>query len=151
VSEAFNPSLEGESFTRTMMKFENGCVATLEMGGVPGAVYGPEPWRYRVLGSAGEVRVVRSASGHVEPDVVLFNSAHPDGEVTQHPVYKEHHGLLIQDFARTILRGETVGVAAADSLGESLTALAIYRANESGRWEPVFVPEAYPEGTVARM
>ena len=41
--EAFNPDSEGENFTRTLMRFENGQTATLEMGGVPGAVYGPEP------------------------------------------------------------------------------------------------------------
>ena len=29
-----------------------------------------------------------------------------------------------------------------DSLGEILTAMAIYRADESGEWESVFVPEA---------
>ena len=84
VTEAFNPESEGENFTRTMMRFQNGQVATLEMGGVPGAVYGPEPWRHRVLGTLGEVRVLAdSAAGHVEPDVVLFNADHPDGKISR--------------------------------------------------------------------
>ena len=34
------------------------------------------------------------------------------------------------------------GVSAGDSLGESLTAMAVYRADESGEWESVFVKEA---------
>lgn len=63
-----NPDSEGENFTRTLMRFENGQTATLEMGnGGPGAVYGPEPWKHRVLGTTGEVRVVSSEGGHVEP------------------------------------------------------------------------------------
>jgi hypothetical protein len=37
--------------------------------------------------------------------------------------------------------GAFVGVAAADSLGESLTAMAIYRSNDSGQVEDVFVKE----------
>lgn len=60
VTEAFNPDSEGENFTRTLMRFDNGRVATLEMGGVPGAAYGPEPWKHRVLGTEGELRVVNS-------------------------------------------------------------------------------------------
>ena len=59
--------------------FANGQVATLEMGGVPGAAYGPEPWKHRVLGTKGEVRVVVSANRrNVEPDVVstLINIIH---------------------------------------------------------------------------
>lgn len=95
VTEAFNPDQEGENYTRTLMRFANGATATLEMGrydqssfhravsrgdaqrrfvgrSVPGARYGPEPWRYRVLGTKGEVRVVAAQnSAHVEPDVVL--------------------------------------------------------------------------------
>ena len=72
VTEAFEPDREGESFTRTLMKFENGQTATLEMGGYPGAVYGPSPWSHRVLGTKGEIRVVGS-------DVVLYNEEHLDG------------------------------------------------------------------------
>eukprot|EP01046_Picozoa_sp_COSAG06_P052367 COSAG06_NODE_8774_length_2074_cov_75.245570_4_plen_95_part_00 len=44
VTEAFDPKTEGENYTRTLMRFSNGATATLEMGGVPGARYGPEPW-----------------------------------------------------------------------------------------------------------
>ena len=127
------------------MRFENGQTATLEIGGVPGAVYGPEPWSHRVLGTEGELRVVPPRSReNIEPDVLLYSSDHPDGKRFEHPVYEEHHGLLLADFARTVLRGPgaTRGVSAEDSLGESLTAMAIYRANESGGWESVFVKEA---------
>ena len=38
--------------------------------------------------------------------------------------------------------GKTVGVDAADSLGESLTAMAIYRADATGDWQRVFIPAA---------
>ena len=56
----------------------------------------------------------------------------------------DHQGLLLEDFARTILHGPEAmqGVSAGDSLGESLTAMAVYRADESGEWENVFVKEA---------
>ena len=74
VTEAFEPDREGESFTRTLMTFENGQTATLEMGGYPGAFYGPSPWSHRVLGTKGEIRVVGS-------DVVLYNEEHLDGYV----------------------------------------------------------------------
>jgi hypothetical protein len=60
--------------------------------------------KHRVLGTKGEVRVVGAQNAaHVEPDVVLYNEEHPEGKVYEHPVYKEHHGLLLQDFANTIL------------------------------------------------
>ena len=72
VTESLDPDREGESYTRTLMKFENGQTATLEMGGYPGAVYGPSPWTHRVLGTKGEVRVVGS-------DVVLYNEDNSDG------------------------------------------------------------------------
>jgi len=75
--------------------------------------------------------------------VVVFSNESPEGQVYEHPEYKEHHGLLIADFANTVLHGPEVmqGVAAGDSLGESLTAMAIYRANSSGEWQDVFVQE----------
>ena len=47
MTEAFDPKTEGENYTRTLMRFSNGATATLEMGGVPGARYGPEPWCVR--------------------------------------------------------------------------------------------------------
>eukprot|EP01043_Picozoa_sp_COSAG02_P059737 COSAG02_NODE_7668_length_2903_cov_2.612340_3_plen_121_part_00 len=72
VTESLDPDREGESYTRTLMKFENGQTATLEMGGYPGAVYGPSPWTHRVLGTKGEVRVVGS-------DVLLYNEDNSDG------------------------------------------------------------------------
>ena len=38
------------------------------------------------------MRVVPPQSrANVEPDVLLFNSEHPDGKRFEHPVYKEHH------------------------------------------------------------
>lgn len=72
VTEALDPDREGESYTRTLMKFENGQTATLEMGGYPGAVYGPSPWTHRVLGTKGEVRIVGSS-------VLLYNEDNSDG------------------------------------------------------------------------
>ena len=47
---------------------------------------GPEPWRHRVSGKKGELRVVSSEAGHSEPDVVLFNEENPDGKRFEHPV-----------------------------------------------------------------
>ena len=49
--------------------------------------------------------------------------------------------MLLEDFANAILHGRFKGVAAEDSLGESLTAMAIYRSNDSGQTEQVFVKE----------
>ena len=38
------------------------------------------------------MRVVPPQSrANVEPDVLLYNSEHPDGKRFEHPVYKEHH------------------------------------------------------------
>lgn len=49
--------------------------------------------------------------------------------------------MLLADFAHTVLHGTPAagGVPAQDSLGESLTAMAIYRAQDSKVWETVFV------------
>ena len=69
-----------------------------EMGGYPGAVYGPTPWSHRVLGTKGEVRVVSS-------DVVLYNDEHPEGRTFEHADEKISHGLLLEDFANAVLRG----------------------------------------------
>ena len=108
--------------------------------------------KHRVLGTLGEVRVVNSEAGNAEPDVVLFTDENPHGKVIEHPEYKEHHGLLLEDFASTILHGKTQGVGAEDSLGESLTAMAIYRSDESGEWESVFAEAfAEAEAAVARL
>ena len=84
------------------------------------------------------------SAGNVEPDVIVYSNDSPAGKVYEHPEYKEHHGLLIADFARTVLHGPDAmqGVSAVDSLGESLTAMAIYRAHSSGEWQKVFVKEA---------
>lgn len=60
--------------------------------------------------------------------------------------------MLLEDFARTFLKGETHGVSAGDSLGESLTAMAIYRADASGEWEDVLVQVfAEAEAVAARL
>eukprot|EP01043_Picozoa_sp_COSAG02_P059738 COSAG02_NODE_7668_length_2903_cov_2.612340_4_plen_91_part_00 len=62
-------------------------------------------------------------------------------KVFEHADDKVQHGLLLEDFANAILHGKFTGVDAEDSLGESLTAMAIYRSNDSGQMEPVFVSE----------
>ncbi len=62
-------------------------------------------------------------------------------KVFEHADDKVQHGLLLEDFANAILHGKCTGVDAEDSLGESLTAMAIYRSNDSGQTEPVFVRE----------
>ena len=69
-----------------------------------------------------------------------------------HGLNLQHHGLLLEDFASTILHGKTQGVGALDSLGESLTAMALYRSDESGEWESVFAEAfAEAEAAVARL
>lgn len=82
--------------------------------------------------------------------MIVYSNESPDGKVYEHPDYKEHHGLLIADFAKTVLHGPDAmqGVSAGDSLGESLTAMAIYRANSSGDWQEVFVNEALASAAV---
>ena len=105
------------------------------MGSAPGAVLGPAPWLHRVVGTAGELRVVSSST------VVLYNAEHPDGKLVAAADDKITHGLLLHDFASAILHNTYTGVTAADSLGECLTALAIYKSNESGQTEPVFTKE----------
>ena len=72
LEEACEVMVSNMCATRTLMKFENGQTATLEMGGYPGAVYGPSPWTHRVLGTKGEVRIVGSS-------VLLYNEDNSDG------------------------------------------------------------------------
>ena len=66
---------------------------------------------------------------------------HHRRKVFEHADDKVQHGLLLEDFANAILNGKFKGVDAEDSLGESLTAMAIYRSNDSGQTEPLFVSE----------
>eukprot|EP01050_Picozoa_sp_SAG11_P011532 SAG11_NODE_1227_length_5474_cov_5.294326_5_plen_466_part_00 len=116
--KSLEPDREGESYTRTLMRFEHGQTAILEMGGHPKAVYGPAPWAHRVTGTAGEVRIASSS-------MMLYNGQHPDGKLIEVADRRITHGLLLQDFANACMLGTFTGVAAADSLGESLTAMAI--------------------------
>ena len=56
-----SPDREGESWTRTLMRFENGQVATLEMGGYPGAFYVREPLLLVGLLHARSIRSLKSS------------------------------------------------------------------------------------------
>eukprot|EP01052_Picozoa_sp_SAG31_P015333 SAG31_NODE_983_length_10554_cov_6.049259_3_plen_225_part_00 len=137
VTKALEPAREGESYTRTLLRFEHGQTATLEMGAAPEAALGPAPWIHRVVGTVGELRVVSSTA------LLLYNSKHRDGKLVEVADDKITHGLLLQDFASAVLHNTYIGVEAGDSLGESLTALAIYRSNESGKSEVVFTKEYF--------
>ena len=77
---------------------------------------------------------------HGAAQVVLFSDqvTEEDGRRYEHPHFLEHHGLVIADFAQSVLHGTSPSADAIDSLGESWTALAAYKAQESGQWEQVY-------------
>lgn len=126
--------MEGESLARTLLRFRSGVVASFDALHA-GAVMGPAE-EFRVTGTLGELISERGINGRLQ----LYDRAHPDGQVL---LYKDGgrraaFGYELRDFARCVLYGEPLRAGPEVSLGELRTALAIYRAAASRRWEKVW-------------
>ena len=128
------PRMEGESWSRMLMKFENGTVGTLSCQNVLHAA-GPVDL-FRVTGSTGELKITGGRDGQL----ILFNTEHPRGEVIMSTVEGKtnSYGEEIKNFCEVVLDGTTMAATPEYSLGELRTALALYRSIETGKWEKVW-------------
>lgn len=126
--------MEGESLSRSLLRFRSGVVAAFDALHA-GAAMGPGE-EFRVTGTEGELLVEKGRQGRL----LLFDRAHPDGEVILHkePGRGAAFGYELNDFAGAVLDGTGLEAGPEYSLGELRTAFAIYRSAESGRWESVW-------------
>ncbi len=127
--------MEGESFTRALLRFESGVVALFDaLHG--GAVLGPGE-EFRITGTLGEILLERGRHGRL----LLFDKAHPDGQVLGINLWEGRQagfGYELADFAQAVLAGTPLAASPSYSLGELRTALAIYRSAKSKQWEKVW-------------
>ena len=128
------PRMEGESWSRMLMKFENGSAGMLTCQNVMYAA-GPADV-FRVTGTEGELQITGGRDGQL----LLFNKEYPRGEVIMNAVEGKmnSYGEEIKDFCEVVLDGRTMAATPEFSLGEFRTAQALYRSIKSGRWEKVW-------------
>ncbi|MEE6247460.1 MAG: Gfo/Idh/MocA family oxidoreductase [Pseudomonadota bacterium] len=128
------PQMQGESWSRLLLKFENGSVATLACQNV---LYAAGPVEmFRITGTEGEIQITGGRNG----ELILFNPDHPKGRVVMNAVEGKinSYGAELKDFSEVVLDAKTMAATPAYALGELRTALALYRSIESGRWEKVW-------------
>lgn len=126
--------MEGESFTRALMRFDSGIVAVFDALRA-GSFMGPGE-EFRITGSTGELVIEKGSGGRL----LRYDKAHPKGEVL---LAKEEgrdasFGYELQDFALAILEDKELAAGPDYSLGELRTALAIYRSAQTKQWEKVW-------------
>ena len=128
------PEMEGESFARSLLKFETGTIALFDAQH-GGEFIGPGE-EFRITGEKGELVIERGSNGRL----IHFDSLHPDGNI----LYEKKEagraasfGYELQDFAECVLNGKELEASAEYSLGELGTALAIYKSTQTKQWEPV--------------
>ena len=127
--------MEGESFMRSLLRFQSGVVAVFDTL-YGGAVLGTSE-EFRVTGTLGEVVIERGLQGRV----LLFTKEQPDGQVLLANKWDGRHaafGYELADFASAVMHGTPLAAGPEYSLGELRTALAIYRSAESRQWEKVW-------------
>jgi UDP-N-acetyl-2-amino-2-deoxyglucuronate dehydrogenase len=155
--------MEGESLGRALLRFENGTVGYLECSFGP-QVYGPDQ-SWRVMGTAGEIIIdgkgvcLYNKDWPQGRDVFEKPEAYSrfeelgvdvsfEGLAMPLAGYHASFGHEIGDFAAVVKQGKVPAVPtdasladrsqAEHSLGEMRTALALYRAAQSGQWEKVW-------------
>lgn len=126
--------MEGESFTRALMRFESGIVAVFDALRA-GSFMGPGE-EFRVTGTTGELVIEKGSGGRL----LRYDKAHPEGEVllAKDEGRDASFGYELEDFALAVLEGKQLAAGPDYSLGELRTALAIYRSAETKQWEKVW-------------
>jgi UDP-N-acetyl-2-amino-2-deoxyglucuronate dehydrogenase len=132
-TERVVPAMQGESLAYAILRFRTGLLASFEALTLEAPLWAG-PW-WRLTGSAGEVVI----KGGFEGGLTLVNRQHPDGvDVDGEHGYAASFGPQLADFEAAVLDGKQPEAAAAASLGELRTALAMYRSAQSGKWEKVW-------------
>ena len=125
--------MEGESLTRSLIRFQSGQVACFDALMIESPL-APEPW-WRITGSKGEIII----EGGFKGALLLYNAENRAGLRVAEPLgYAKSFGPELADFASVVLDGATPAAGPEDSLGELRTVLALYRSVESQRWEAVW-------------
>ena len=128
------PRMEGESWSRMLLKFESGTVGTLTCQNVA-HVAAPADM-FRITGTKGELQITSGRDGQL----IIYNDKNPRGQVVMNAVTGKinSYGEEIKDFCEVVLDGKTMAATPEFSLGELRTALALYNSIKSGRWEKVW-------------
>ena len=127
--------MEGESYARSMLRFESGVVAVFDA--LHGGMFIGPGEEFRITGTLGELVIEKGSDGNL----IRYDEAHPDGEIimSKRPGRgPASFGYELRDFSRAVLEGKTLEASPEYSLGELRTALAIYRSAASGQWEKVW-------------
>ncbi len=125
--------MEGESFVRALLRFDEGKVATFEAAMYPDAVLGPDTL-FRLTGTEGEIVIESTLGGRL----VLYDKDNPKGLKEDPRGYLASYGPEFADFVSAVLHGSELAAGPEQALGELRTALAMYRSAESGYWEKVW-------------
>ena len=128
------PRMEGESWSRMLLKFESGTVGTLTCQNVA-HVAAPADM-FRITGTKGELQITSGREGQL----IIYNDENPRGQVVMNAVIGKinSYGEEIKDFCQVVLDGKTMAAPPEFSLGELRTALALYKSIKSGTWEKVW-------------
>lgn len=128
------PQMEGESWSQSLFRFDNGATAVLTCLNVTTTAAPVE--MFRVTGSGGELQI----TGGREGELRLFNAEHPKGYSVMPATLGKlnSYGAELKDFEEVILDGKTMAAPPEAALGEFRTALAMYRSTRSKRWEKVW-------------
>ena len=134
IAGTHQPMMEGESWSRMLMKFESGSAGVLNCQNYAHAA-GPSEL-FRVTGTKGELLITPGREG----GLVLYNDSFPKGEIIMNGFEgrRDSYGEEIKNFSEVILDGAAMAASPEFSLGELRTALALYASIKSGRWEKVW-------------
>jgi UDP-N-acetyl-2-amino-2-deoxyglucuronate dehydrogenase len=127
--------MDGESLSRSILRFRSGTVAILDAL-TAGAAMGPGE-EFRVTGTEGEILIKKGWGGRV----LLFDREHREGKVildNKDEGRAAAFGYELNDFVGAVLDGTPLEAGPEYSLGELRTAFAIYRSAESRQWEKVW-------------
>jgi len=125
------PGMRTESLVRALVRFDSGLVAGLDAL-LTRAPLAPEVL-FRITGTEGEITIEGAGT------CTLTTREHRRGTVVGEVAgYLMSYPGEFTDFAAAVLHRTPPAAAAAHSLGELRTALALSRSIDSRRWEPVW-------------
>lgn len=127
---AFEPGAEVESGVAALLRFENGCVATLSAS-APRYRAEPTVWETEVFTERAMVRLRTRAFAETSSDAASERYDASDDPDTHDPCY--NFARQADDMLRAVNHGATPSADGADGLRALEVCLAIYRSAESGR------------------
>lgn len=128
------PRREVESYGQSLIRFQSGVVASFQATLTAGRT-GPIV-DFRITGADGEIVIERGREGNL----MLYNAEHPRGKavISAFEGKVGSYGAELADFCDAVLDGKELAAPPEFAMGELRTALALYRSEQSGRWEKVW-------------